>query len=191
MSDKNVLNFFAEAGMLKRIKRSGWWVVGIPHDESVAEHSFRCAVIGYVLAKMEGANVEQVLKMTLFNDLHEARITDMHKMAHKYVDVRDAEKKAFSDQIEKLEEGIKKDLESMRQEHDGQKTIESLVARDADILECLVQAKEYVDLGFKTAEKFFKKAPDCLKTESAKKLWAGAGDWDSGTWWEELGKFER
>lgn len=191
MNDKSMLNFLAEVGMLKRIKRSGWWVVGIPHDESVAEHSFRCAVIGFILAHMEGADTAKVLKMTLFNDLHEARITDMHKMAHKYVDVRDAEKKAFGEQIEKLEEGIKEDLEEMRREHDEQDTLESLVARDADILECLIQAKEYVDLGFRNAEKFFKKAPDHLKTKSAKKLWGDAKDWDSSAWWEELGKFER
>ncbi len=43
----------------------------------------------------------------------------------------------------------------MRKEHDDQETPESLVARDADILECLIQAKEYVDLGFTNAEKFF------------------------------------
>jgi putative hydrolase of HD superfamily len=191
MSDKNTLNFLAEAGMLKRIKRSGWWVVGIPNDESVAEHSFRCAVIGYLLAGMEGVDMAKVLKMTLFNDLHEARITDLHKMAHKYIDVRDAEKKAFAGQIEKLDEKLKEDLESMRKEHDEQETPESLVARDADILECLIQAKEYVDLGFTNAEKFFKQAPDHLKTESAKRLWEAAKDWDSSSWWEELGKFER
>ncbi len=38
---------------------------------------------------------------------------------------------------------------------------------------------------------FFKQAPDHLKTESAKKLWEAAQDWDSSAWWEELGKFER
>ena len=40
METKNTLDFLAEAGMLKRIKRSGWWMVGVPYEESVAEHSF-------------------------------------------------------------------------------------------------------------------------------------------------------
>jgi putative hydrolase of HD superfamily len=189
--DKNILDFIAEAGMLKRIKRSGWWMVGIPYEESVAEHSFRCAVIGYVLAKAEGAEVSKVLMMTLFNDIHEARIGDMHKVAHKYLNVKEAEKEAFSGQIENLEAGMKGELKGLREEHDAQETLESLIARDADILECLVQAKEYTDLGFKTAEKFFKKAPEHLKTESARRLWGNAKEWDSSTWWEKLGKFER
>ena len=191
MDDKNTLDFLAEAGMLKRVKRSGWWMVGIPYEESVAEHSFRCAVIGYVLAKMEKAEPYKVLVMTLFNDLHEARTADLHKVAHKYLDVRRGEKKAFSGQIEDLGKEMKDELGKMREEHDVQETLEACVARDADILECLLQAKEYMDLGFSSAEKFFKKAPKHLRTESARRLWKNAKSWDSSTWWEKLGKFER
>ncbi|MCK5451245.1 MAG: HD domain-containing protein [Candidatus Omnitrophica bacterium] len=188
---KNVLDFIAEAGMLKRVKRSGWWMVGVPFEENVASHSFRCAVIGYVLAKMEGTDPYKVLIMTLFNDIHEARINDSHKVAHRYIDVRSAEKKAFADQVENLDDKIKGDLDACRKEHDTQETPESLVARDADILECLIQAKEYVDLKFSNAEKFFKKAPDHLKTKSAVELWKQAQEWDSNKWWENLGQFDR
>ncbi|MDP8300002.1 MAG: HD domain-containing protein [Candidatus Tantalella remota] len=191
MKNKQTLDFLAEAGMLKRVKRSGWDVLGIPHEESVAEHSFRCAALGYVLAKMEGVDPYRVLLMTLFNDLHEARIGDQHKVAHRYLNVREAEKKAFAGQVEALEFGMKEELQGMREEHDDQKTPESLIARDADILECLLQAKEYTDIGFKAAEKFFRKAPDHLKTDSAKELWESTKDWDSSVWWENLGKFER
>jgi putative hydrolase of HD superfamily len=191
MEDKNVLDFLAEVGILKRIKRSGWWMVGIPEEESVAEHSFRCAAIGYVLAKMEGVDPYKVLLMTLFNDIHEARINDLHKVAHRYLNVREAEKTAFREQVENLDEVMRGELISLREEHDAQETPESIVARDADILECLIQAKEYTDLGFQNAKKFFKQAPDHLRTESAKKLWKSAGSWESNTWWEKLGKFER
>ena len=188
---KNILNFIAEAGMLKRVKRSGWWMVGIPYEESVAEHCFRCAVIGYVLARMEGADSQKVLMMTLFNDIHESRINDLHKVAHRYLNVRDAEKTAFKDQIDSLGAPFNAELEELRSEHDAQESKESIVARDADILECLIQAKEYSDLGHKNAEKFFKKAPEHLTTQSAKDLWSGCKDWDSSTWWEKLGTFER
>ncbi len=191
MADNKVLDFIAEIGMLKRIKRSGWWVLGIPRDESVAEHSFRCATIGYILAKSEGADPYKVVMMGLFNDIHEARISDLHKMAHKYIDVRDAEKKAFNEQVEDLTPNIKEELTCLREEHDEQESLESLVARDADILECLIQAKEYCDIGYENAKKFFQKAPDHLKTESAKKMWKDASSWDSSTWWEKLSKFER
>lgn len=189
--DKTILNLFAEAGTLKRVKRSGWWMTGSPDGESVAEHSFRCAVIGYVLARLEKVDPYKVLLMTIFNDIHEARICDSHKVAHRYLDVRTAEKKAFREQVDDLPLVLTKELSLMRSEYDSQQSRESLVARDADILECLIQAKEFLDMGFKKAEKFFAKAPRHLATPSAKRLWKAARKWDSGLWWEALGKFDR
>ena len=185
------LNFFAEAGLLKRVKRSGWWVAGIKDPETVAEHCFRCAVIGYFLAHCEGVDPFKVVTMTLFNDIHEARINDLHKMGHHYIDFRHAEQKAFADQIAGLERRVKGALQAMRKDYDRQLSRESIVARDADILECLVQAKEYVDNGYPVARTFFKRAPDCLKTATARKLWRQAVSRDSHAWWQNVVKFER
>jgi len=83
---EQALDFFAEAGLLKRIKRTGWWVAGIDDPESVAEHSFRTAVIGYYLAYWEDVDPFKVVTMSLFNDIHEARINDLHKMGHYYIE---------------------------------------------------------------------------------------------------------
>jgi len=185
------LNFFAEAGLLKRVKRSGWWVAGIKDPESVAEHCFRCAVIGFYLAQCEGVNTYKVVTMTLFNDIHEARINDLHKMGHHYIDFREAEKKVFSDQMTSLDKRVKAALLTMRSDYEGQVSKESIIARDADILECLIQAKEYVDLGFPVARTFFKRAPGYLKTKTAQKLWQQALSWDSHAWWQNVVKFER
>jgi putative hydrolase of HD superfamily len=46
-----VADFLFEVGMLKRTPRTGFQFLGTG-KETVAEHSLRCAVIGYVLAKM-------------------------------------------------------------------------------------------------------------------------------------------
>lgn len=189
--DKRLLSFISEAGMLKRVKRSGWWVLGIKHAESVAEHSFRCAVIGYVIAKMEGGDPYKVLLMTIFNDIHEARINDLHKMAQRYVDIKKAEDSAFDEQIKSLPSGLKDELGRVRKEYNKQKTKESVIARDADILECLIQAKEYSEYGFKQAVEFFKKAPRHLKTKSARQLWSLAKKTSLNDWWQELSKFKR
>ncbi|MFA5087543.1 MAG: HD domain-containing protein [Candidatus Omnitrophota bacterium] len=186
-----MLNLFAEAGLLKRVKRSGWWVAGITDPESVAEHCFRCAVIGYFMAHAEGVDPHKVMVMTLFNDIHEARINDLHKMGHFYIDFKDAEKRVFKDQIASLERKVKDELERFRGEYDKQLTREAIVARDADILECLLQAKEYCDGGYSIAKKFFQKAPDYLKTQTARKLWRRIKKWDSHRWWEKVVKFER
>jgi len=187
----SAINFFAEAGLLKKIKRSGWWVAGIKDPESVAEHSFRCAIMGYYLAHLEGVDPYKVMTMALFNDIHEARINDLHKMGHYYIDFREAEKKVFKDQVQDLDRGVKTELSEFRKDYEDQQSKESVVARDADILECLIQAKEYSDNGYTKAKKFFKKAPDHLKTKSARKLWSQIKTWDSGEWWENVVKFER
>ena len=166
-------------------------MAGIKDPESVAEHCFRCAVIGYYIAHCEGVDPYKVVTMTLFNDIHEARINDLHKMGHHYIDFREAEKKAFADQVALLDKRVKGALLAMRKDYEGQTSKESVVARDADILECLVQAKEYVDLGFPVARTFFKRAPDHLKTVTARKLWEQALSWDSHAWWQNVVKFER
>ncbi len=188
---KNMLNFICEAGMLKYVQRSGWSVLGIKNAESVAEHSFRCAIIGYILACMEKINPCKVLMMTLFNDIQEARITDLHKMAQRYINATPVEDKSFYEQINSLPTDIKTELSHMRREYKEQKTKDSLIARDADILECLIQAKEYYEHGFSQAIKFMKKAPRFLKTKSARKIWHLAKNTNLNDWWFKLSGFER
>ena len=189
--DKDILNFIAEAGMLKRVKRSGWWVLGIKDPETVADHSFRCSVIGYILAHMEGVSPYKVLIMTLFNDIHEARINDLHKMSQRYIKSRKAEDVAFHEQIDPLPKSINGELSSLHAEFRRQDTKAGIIARDADILECLIQAREYQEHGFKEAPKFMKKAPGFLKTNSAKRLWKVAKKMSLNKWWEILSEFER
>jgi putative hydrolase of HD superfamily len=176
---------------LKRVKRSGWWVAGIENPESVADHCFRCAVIGFFMAHEEGADPYRVMAMTLFNDIHEARINDLHKMGHYYIDFKQAEKKVFKDQVAALSARVKSALEDIRGDYDRQMSLEALVARDADILECLVQAREYLDHGYPVARKFLRRAPGFLKTPTARRLWKALEKWDSTVWWENVVKFER
>jgi len=187
---QNIVEWILETGLLKRTPRSGWSLVGVSDVESVADHSFRCAAIGYVLAHMESTDVYRTLLMTLFNDIHEARITDLHKMAQNYMDPGVAEDRSFSDQIGGLPEGIRDELSAMRCEYKLQESKESIVARDADILECLVQAKEYSEHGNTSAALFMKNA-DHLKTDSARKLWALMERTDVNTWWSRIGTFGR
>jgi putative hydrolase of HD superfamily len=190
-ANENIVEFILEAGALKRTPRSGWSVLGIKHPESVADHSFRCAVIGYLLARMEKVDAHKVLLMTLFNDIHEARITDLHKMAQRYIDARPAEDKSFEDQVEALPADMRGELSDVRRDYTDQKTRESIVARDSDILECLIQAKEYVEHGHKSAALFMTKAPKHLKTKSAKSLWRLARTMDVNEWWARIGSFAR
>lgn len=187
----SILRILLEAGLLKRVRRSGWWVVGVNDPETVAEHSFRAGLIGYFLAKQESVDVYKVLVMTLFNDLHEARINDLHKMGQRYIDFPSAEKKAFKDQLRGLNKEVVSELENLRFELDTQASKEAIVARDADILECLLQAKEYCEQGVRLAKNFFKVAPAKLKTRSAKLLWALINKCAVDKWWQAISEFKR
>lgn len=185
------LHFFAEAGLLKHVKRSGWWVAGIKDPESVADHCFRTAIIGLYLAHAEGLDPHQVTSMALLNDIHEARINDLHKMGHYYIDFKAAEKKVFADQVAAMDGPVKDILTAAREAYDAQATPEAVLARDADILECLIQAKEYADDGHAKAKLFLKRAPEHLKTASARAVWERLASWDSSEWWQDVVKFER
>src|SRR3989338_7953610 len=184
---KNILNFFYESGQLKRVKRSGWWLIGIENPESVAEHSFRTAVIGYFLAKLEKVDENKVTLMCLFNDLHEARLNDLHKVGHKYINFKEAETKAHKEQTYDLD----KNIFSLHKEFQEQKTKESIVARDADLLENAVQAKEYMDQGYKDAKNWIDNIKTILKTKNAKELLKSVEKTNSNEWWKKLKKISR
>ncbi len=187
----DIVKYLFEAGQLKRVRRSGWWMIGVEHPESIAEHSFRAAIVGYLIGKMEGVDANKVALMALFNDMHEARLNDLHKVGHRYIDFRKAEKKAFEEQVERLPKDIAKEIKGNFLQFQSDSTKEGIVARDADLIECALQAKEYIDKGFKDAQDWLNNIRKHVKTNSAKKLLDSIEKGDSNSWWKGLKKTER
>ena len=74
---EGLTNFLYEMGLLKRYKRAGWLIAGVDNPESIAEHSFRTAIIGFLLAVMEGADPAKTAALCLFHDTQETRIGDV------------------------------------------------------------------------------------------------------------------
>lgn len=83
-----VAAFAYEMGALKRIRRSGWWHVGIRDPESVAEHSLRVAQLASLIASVEGADPSRAAFMGMWHDSQETRIGDIPHSARPYVDGR-------------------------------------------------------------------------------------------------------
>lgn len=189
--NESMLDFFAEAGLLKRVRRSGWWTIGIKNGESVADHSFRCSLIAFCLAKQEGVDPYKSAMIALFNDIHEARINDLHKVSQRYVDLRKAEKQAFEEQVGSLPENLGDSINDLLQELWKDETKEAVIARDADILECMLQGKEYFDEGHLGAEAFFDDRNNLLKTETARSLARSLKVWNSRDWLKKLVRLER
>ena len=61
----STIDFLFEAAALKRLKRTGWQILGGGNTESVAEHSFMVAVIAYVMAAGSNLNLEKILNSYL------------------------------------------------------------------------------------------------------------------------------
>jgi putative hydrolase of HD superfamily len=181
-----VLDISAEAGVLKAVRRSGWWMIGMKNAESVADHCFRAAFIAYFLAKMEKIDPYPAVMIALINDLHEARINDLHKVGHRYIDFRAAEWKASREQLADLPPEMRKELSGWVEDLLTQKTKASIVARDADLLECMIQGKEYADQGPKRALDWMNRPAHLLKTKSAKALYRRMKSWKSDSWWTHL-----
>ena len=167
---QELVHFLFEAGYLKNVDRSGWWLLGNKDPESVAEHSFRCTILGYILAKLENVDTSKVIMMCLFHDVHEARTNDLHKVAQKYINLEEAGDKATQEQLEPLKGPIGEEIADVLSELTNQESKESMVAKDADILECAMQAREYQVQGYDAAVDWLDRADDRLKCESSKKL---------------------
>ncbi|MCM8794285.1 MAG: HD domain-containing protein [Candidatus Omnitrophica bacterium] len=187
----SILNLAGEAGILKSVRRSGWWMIGLKNAESVADHCFRAALLAYLLAKLERIDPYPAVMIALLNDLHEARINDLHKVGHRYIDFRSAERRASREQLASLPPGIRRELSLWVEALFEQKSKASIVARDADLLECMMQGKEYADQGRKQAIGWMKRPAHLLKTKSAKRLARQLKSWKSDGWWQELVTLER
>ena len=74
---QNLVKFLEITGMLKRTPRAGWVDVGIYQPESVADHTFRTAVLCMLYADMEALDSLKLLRMALIHDLPEALIGDL------------------------------------------------------------------------------------------------------------------
>ncbi len=186
----DLAKFLYELGQLKRVKRSGWWIAGVKDPESVAEHSFRAAVIAHLLADLEGADREKAVSMSLFHDTAEARTNDAHRIVRRYVDWENVDRKAVEDQSKRLPDTLAKQFTSLFTEFEEALSLEAQVARDADLLECLVQAREYQALGYDDVVDWILNARAALKTESAKKMAQECLETEPKEWWQGLKALE-
>ncbi len=187
---ESIAKYIFEAGMLKRTARSGWWAEKVAHPESVADHSFRTAVVAFILAKMEGLGddaAQRLCTAAVFHDMHEARIGDMNKITARYVEVtRELEKKVESEQTQGMANEIRNPLLRALELSESERKL----LKDADYLECAFQAKEYLDIGHKGAETWISNISERLKSESAKKLLAAMRSMDSNSWWKGLKRLD-
>ena len=138
MNLKKIVNFFFEIASMRRIKRAHCQAIH-QATENIADHSFRTAVIGMILAKMEKCDPNKVLKMCLFHDVAEARIGDANFINKLYSELK--EKQALEDQMKGLP--IAEEILTLLEEFEKGKTKEAICAKDADLLDQMILQREY------------------------------------------------
>ena len=176
------IKFLHEVGMLANTPRSGFAFLG-SGKQSVAEHSYRMALTGFVLAEMvkhkQKVDQRKLLLMCLLHDLPESRISDLNYVNKKYVAVN--EKKV----IEEIQSDYPcvSEIKTLLDEYNEGSSIESQLAHDADQLELLLFLKRESELGNPKAMDWFDKSEQRLQTDEAKELAKEIRSTASDSWW--------
>lgn len=176
---KRIAKLLFEAGMLKKTPRTGFRFLG-SGQESVADHSYRVILIGYVLARLTpGVDRSRVMDMCLFHDFVEARTGDLNYVYKDYATVDSA--KAVAALTKDLDFG--EDISGLIAEFKAGQTGEAKIARDADQLDLILELKERHDLGNKFAREWLEHAVKRLSTPAGQELAAEILETDFCSWW--------
>jgi len=164
MDNDPLVDLLLESATLKRLPRSGWLLRGVPHVESVAEHSFGVAFMAMALAdtiqasdSLGGAlDLEKVLAMALLHDLAEVRLTDLPLRATRLLSAQlksEAEASTMADLLAPLPSAER--LNALWHAFEDSTSPEGRLVRDADKLEMMVQCLRYEQAGSRGLGEFW------------------------------------
>lgn len=136
-----MLDFFEKVGDLKRLLRKGWVLRHIPNPESVADHSFRLALLALVLTPKSGLSRERCVYLALIHDLAESLVGDITP----HDGISPEEKIKREDEAMKClsQEAQDPSLYALWEEYRDQHSAESKWIHDLDKFEMVLQAHEY------------------------------------------------
>ncbi len=149
--------------------------------ETVAEHSFRTALIGAVLAMLEGADPAKVALLCTFHDTQETRVGDIPWVGRRYLTAAKNED-VTADQLADAHPAVATGIQAVVDEYENGDSIEVIVAHDADRLECMLQGMEYLEQGYSNAQEWVDSTRAKLKTASAVALGDAAQGMRSADW---------
>ena len=145
MELEGLLRFLRAAGMLKRVARSGWVRVGVENPESVADHSYRTALLSMLLADLEGVDCEKALRMALLHDLAESMTGDLTPEEKRSLggEYHRREMSAMRRILGELPRELAHRYMELWDEYQRGETPEARLVQMADRLEMVLQAFEY------------------------------------------------
>jgi len=183
---KKLVNFILEYRTLKHMPRGSLPYLKGPIRENIAEHSFYTTIIAWIMAVVEKADENKVIKMSLAHDLAEVRGGEKNLINKFYTSPINEQK--IMEEISQNYDLKKLSLGGLFKEFDQAKTLEAKIAKDADVLAQMLLEKECLDLGNESAGKWLHFSQMRLKTELGKKLGKRLIEVESDEWWLEIDK---
>jgi 5'-deoxynucleotidase YfbR-like HD superfamily hydrolase len=180
-------DFLHEMGQLKRLPRAGWHFAGVADPESVAEHSFRAAIVGIALATLEGADVGRTAALCILHDSPETRIGDIPAVGRAYVTTASPEA-VSAHQTSALPDSLAAVFQELVRAYEAEDSIESRLAHDADKIETLLQAREYEAQGRHDTAQWQDSSTAALRTDAAKQLADAILATTPAAWWSAFGR---
>ena len=174
-----ILDFLIEIGKLKKMKRRGWIMRKVKEPESIADHTFRMAILAWILGSLKNLNTNKIVKMALVHDLCEVYAGDttpyepflkkiknekeLEKLLKTWPKLSQKEKikfakekfkkelKALKKILKKLPKYLQKEMVALWLEYEKGLTKEGRFVKQLDRVENLIQAFEYLKEGNKFA----------------------------------------
>ena len=146
---EGIIEFLRAVRRLKGLPRTGWLEAGVKDPESVAEHSYRTAVLAMMLADLQELNAEKAIRMALLHDLAEAETGDMtpEQKRHRGPAYSRDEDEAMTRILSTLPTSLAEWYQSLWEEYRKGASPEAETAIQADKLEMMLQALEYEETG--------------------------------------------
>jgi putative hydrolase of HD superfamily len=140
----DLVRFFVASGRLKEERRRGWVKkLGLVHPESVADHSYRTALMTMVISDSRGLDTGKALRLALLHDLPEALVGDATPQERSGGRKIAVETRAMEELLRELPQHSRELYREAWQEFIEGKSKESRLVRQLDKLEMAIQAWEY------------------------------------------------
>jgi putative hydrolase of HD superfamily len=188
--EQKIVDFIFEVGTMRKLARiHRQTLLTDDLSDNIAAHSYRAALIGWHLAKMEGVDSYKTVMMCLLHDTAETRSGDHNWVHKKYVKIFEDE--IVKDQLGSLPYG---ELNELASEYHQRESKEAIIAKDADLLDQIFLLREYEWQGTKEAKVWLegkngKEGNDQglhLHSESAKKVAKEAFSREPSAWWGDI-----
>jgi putative hydrolase of HD superfamily len=182
---QGIASLIYELGFLKAVPRTGWTLAGVRTPETVAEHSHRTAAIAFLLATLAGVDAGRVAALAVFHDFAETRTGDIPSVGKPYVaKVPDTEITCAQVAAAPIE--VQDAVVGLIEEYREQRTLAARLAHDADKIECLAQALEYVANGYAQAQLWVQGSYESVGTDVGRQVASAILASEPGDWWHDF-----